>query len=196
MNDNRIKKLTAAALLAAMTCIATMIIKIPTPTMGYIHLGDGFVLLCGILLGPAQGALAAGIGSMLSDILSGYASYAIPTLVIKALTALVAGALFRSLRAVRAKKYGRTLAIIIGGIAGEAVMVAGYFLYETAMAAASSGAINAATIAAGVTSAAAGVPFNIVQGVVGILLGVLLMPILAKVPDIRTWIGDDARQRA
>ncbi len=39
-------------LLAAFTCIATMIIKIPTPTFGYIHLGDGLVLLCGIILGP------------------------------------------------------------------------------------------------------------------------------------------------
>ncbi len=46
------KKMVTAALLAAFTCIATMIIKIPTPTFGYIHLGDGLVLLCGIILGP------------------------------------------------------------------------------------------------------------------------------------------------
>ena len=53
------KKMVTAALLAAFTCIATMIIKIPTPTFGYIHLGDGLVLLCGIILGPAIGALPA-----------------------------------------------------------------------------------------------------------------------------------------
>ena len=46
------KKLVIGALMAALTCIATMIIKIPTPTLGYIHLGDGLVLLCGIVLGP------------------------------------------------------------------------------------------------------------------------------------------------
>ena len=48
------KKMVTAALLAAFTCIATMIIKIPTPTFGYIHLGDGLVLLCGIILGQGS----------------------------------------------------------------------------------------------------------------------------------------------
>ena len=72
MTNQNIKKLVTAALLAAMTCVATMIIKIPTPTFGYIHPGDGFVLLCGVVLGPLPGALAAGIGSMFSDIFSGY----------------------------------------------------------------------------------------------------------------------------
>ena len=51
MTNQNIKKLVTAALLAAMTCVATMIIKIPTPTFGYIHPGDGFVLLCGVVLG-------------------------------------------------------------------------------------------------------------------------------------------------
>ena len=49
MTNQNIKKLVTAALLAAMTCVATMIIKIPTPTFGYIHPGDGFVLLCGVV---------------------------------------------------------------------------------------------------------------------------------------------------
>lgn len=80
------KKLVIGALMAALTCIATMIIKIPTPTLGYIHLGDGLVLLCGIVLGPLGGALSAGIGSMFADIFSGYASWAPATLIIKALT--------------------------------------------------------------------------------------------------------------
>ena len=74
MTNQNIKKLVVAALLTARTGIATMIIKFPTPTFGYIHLGDGFVLLCGVVLGPVGGALAAGIGSMFSDIFSGYAS--------------------------------------------------------------------------------------------------------------------------
>ena len=63
MTGKNIRKLVLAALLAALTAVATMIIRIPTPTQGYIHLGDGMVLICGILLGPGLGALAAGIGS-------------------------------------------------------------------------------------------------------------------------------------
>ena len=90
MENKSLKKIVTAALLAAMTCIATMIIKVPTPTMGYIHLGDGFVLLCGVILGPVTGGLAAGIGSMFSDIFSGYVSWAPATFIIKALTAALA----------------------------------------------------------------------------------------------------------
>ena len=134
MTNQNIKKLVTAALLAAMTCVATMIIKIPTPTFGYIHPGDGFVLLCGVVLGPLPGALA------------------------------------------------------LGGIVGEAIMVIGYFLYETGLAALGSGVLNQASIAAGIASSATGIPFNIVQGVVGIILSLILLPVLSKVPDVRNWI--------
>ena len=72
MTGKNIRKLVLAALLAALTAVATMIIRIPTPTQGYIHLGDGMVLICGILLGPGLGALAAGIGSMMADLIGGY----------------------------------------------------------------------------------------------------------------------------
>ena len=85
------KKLVLAALMCALTCVATMVIRIPTPTMGYIHPGDALVLLCAFLLGPVPGALAAGIGSMLSELFSGYLSYVPATFIIKALTALLAG---------------------------------------------------------------------------------------------------------
>ncbi len=39
--------------------LATFIIKIPV-FQGYIHLGDAFTLLSGIILGPLYGALPAG----------------------------------------------------------------------------------------------------------------------------------------
>ena len=49
-----LKKLVMAALFAALACVATMSIKIPTPgTSGYIHPGDAIVILAGVVLGPA-----------------------------------------------------------------------------------------------------------------------------------------------
>lgn len=189
MTNQNLKKLVVAALLAAMTCIATMIIKFPTPTFGYIHLGDGFVLLCGVVLGPMGGALAAGIGSMFSDIFSGYASWAPATLIIKALTAGIAGFLFHKLQHIQKSQGIRYAALIIGGIIGEAIMVIGYFAYEAVIAALGSGAFNQATLAAGIASSATGIPFNIVQGLVGIIISVLLLPILSNVPNIRDWIN-------
>ena len=50
MKNASLRKIIFAALMAALTTVATMIIRIPTPTQGYIHLGDGMVLLCGALL--------------------------------------------------------------------------------------------------------------------------------------------------
>ena len=72
INTYKTRIIILAALMAALTCIGTMIIKVPTPTNGYIHPGDGFVLLSGLLLGPIYGSLAAGIGSALSDLITGY----------------------------------------------------------------------------------------------------------------------------
>ena len=68
MNPN-LKKTVMAALFAALACVATMSIRIPTPgTGGYIHPGDAVVILSGIVLGPVWGLLAAGIGSAMADL--------------------------------------------------------------------------------------------------------------------------------
>ena len=65
------KKLVLSALFAALACVATMSIHIPTPgTGGYIHPGDAIVILCGVFLDPVSAFLAAGIGSCMEVILS------------------------------------------------------------------------------------------------------------------------------
>ena len=90
MKDLRIRKLVYAALMAALTYVATMVIQIPSPMQGYVNLGDCCVLLSGWLLGPWWGGAAAGIGSMLTDLLNGYAHYAPGTFVIKGCMAIAA----------------------------------------------------------------------------------------------------------
>ena len=46
------KRIVMTALFAALACVATMSIRIPTPgTNGYIHPGDAIVILSGIILG-------------------------------------------------------------------------------------------------------------------------------------------------
>lgn len=86
------KKITYTSLMMALVFVGTFIIKIPT-IKGYIHLGDAFVLLSGLLLGPSYGTLAAGVGSMLSDLIAGYPQWAVPTLIIKGLMAAILGIL-------------------------------------------------------------------------------------------------------
>ena len=69
--QDRTRMLVQAGALAALGCAATMVLRIPSPTGGYLNLGDAVVLLGAYLLGPAWGALAGGIGPALADLLVG-----------------------------------------------------------------------------------------------------------------------------
>ena len=97
MKQTKLRTLILAAMFAALTCVATMIIHIPSPIGGYFNLGDCMVLLSAFVLGPVWGTAAGGIGSALADVICGYFVYAPGTLVIKALRALAA-ALMADLR--------------------------------------------------------------------------------------------------
>ena len=88
MKQTKLRTLILAAMFAALTCVATMIIHIPSPIGGYFNLGDCMVLLSAFVLGPVWGTAAGGIGSALADVICGYFIYAPGTLVIKALMAL------------------------------------------------------------------------------------------------------------
>jgi uncharacterized repeat protein (TIGR04002 family) len=77
------------ALFAAMIFVVTAyILHIPTPTGGYVHLGDAFVYLAASVLPMSYAVAAAGIGEVLSDLLTGGAAFALPTLLIKSLMAM------------------------------------------------------------------------------------------------------------
>ncbi len=125
-NHSKIKMMTLSALLAAFTAVATIMIQIPTPTKGYVNLGDCVVNIAGWILGPLYGAAAAGIGSSLADIISGYTMYAPVTLIIKS---LMAAASFFTFRAVK-KRFSNTVSRIIAASAAELIMVFGYTMFE------------------------------------------------------------------
>lgn len=176
------KQIAFTAMFAALVLLATYVFKIPTPTFGYVHVGDGFVLLAGIFLGPGLGALAAGIGSALSDLVGGYAIWVPGTFVIKFLTALIAAVLYRFLKK-RVKKTKLAVSIpsvIISGIVGEIVMIFGYFLYNILIISLTNGSFTGAGLASAVTLSVTEIPFNIVQGAIGIVLASLLAPLFAK----------------
>ena len=158
----KIRVLVVSALFAALICVATMIIKIPTPLKGYINLGDCAVLLAGWLLPPGYSFLAAGIGSALADIFSGYFIYAPATFVIKGLTAVTAFLLFR----VISRKTKDIISAAASGVASEIIMVAGYYIFEGFMYGFGASAVNILP--------------NVLQAAAGITLGVLLLGIFRK----------------
>jgi len=66
------RKIVFTALMAALTCVAsTLRIVIPVDIGGTtaFHLGNIFCALSGILLGPWLGGAAAGVGSLLYDVI-------------------------------------------------------------------------------------------------------------------------------
>ena len=157
------RKIVLAALFAALTFCATYVMKIPTPTGGYVNLGDSFVLTSGWLLGPVYGALAAAIGSMLSDLLGGYATYLLPTFLIKGCVALIGYFLYRALSG-KLKVVGR----IIAAVVAELWMVAGYYLVE------------ATFLGYGFGGAVVGVPGNLIQAAFGVVSSVLITELLQR----------------
>lgn len=159
------KRIVQTALVAALACVATMVLPIPSPTGGYMNPGDAVVLLGAYLLGPVYGALAAGIGSALADALAGYMMYVPATLIIKAVMALTAALLYRKL-----KVRGWTVAVC--GIMGEIPMVIGYWLFD-------------ALLLKSFVGSTAGIPGNVMQAAFGVAVSTILALSLRKSGYVR-----------
>ena len=159
---SKTKRIVITALMAAMVCVATMIIKIPSPMKGYLNIGDCIVLLCGWLLAPGYGFVAAGLGSALADMFSGYLTYAPATFLIKGSMALIAFVCFKLMN----KRIGRLPSQIIGAVLAEIVMVLGYYVFEGFMY--------------GFIPSAVNIPANAVQGAAGLILGIILVKVFER----------------
>lgn len=144
------RQLTLCGVMAALVFVMTYFPKVPVPvTGGYVHLGDGAIFLAVLLLGPL-GIPAAAIGSGLSDLIGGYMLYVLPTVVIKALVALIALKVYRK---------GNWVSAAVAFVLAEAVMVLGYFAFEC--------------FTSGAAAAAAAILPNVIQGVACVALGLV-----------------------
>ena len=159
---SKIKKIVVAALIAALTCVATMIVKIPSPMKGYLNLGDCVVLVAGWILSPGYAFLAAGLGSALADLFSGYATYAPATFLIKGAMALIVFICHRLMH----KRIGRFAAQLVGGVLAEIAMVTGYFVFEGFLYGFAPSLVN--------------VPANAAQGVAGVVIGFVLIKVFER----------------
>ncbi|MBO5136005.1 MAG: ECF transporter S component [Clostridia bacterium] len=109
------KRITKISIFMAMSIALTFFPKILTPT-GYIHLGDSIIILSAFFLGPVDAMLVGGIGHAMADIISVYAIYAIPTLLIKGLFGYAIGK-------IKNKYISMPLGILI--------VITGYFIFES-----------------------------------------------------------------
>ena len=130
--DKKTKRLALSGQLCGATLLLTLL-SIPLPSgYGYVNLGDAGVFLCAALLPGGLGALAAGVGAALADLILGWAVYAPVTLLIKGLTAFLAGLALR-----RARRAAVPLSLLCC-----LTVPLGYFLYETILLTAPVAAVN------------------------------------------------------
>lgn len=170
-SDNTLIFVTTA-MMTAMVMIATTFFKIPN-AMGYIHLGDGFVLLAAIILPKKYACFAGGVGAGLADIYGGYAVWAPWTLVIKIVMVLIVQLFFDFLmkRASNGKHIAKIAEIpfaeLFAYVLAVLWTVSGYYVAQ--------GFISGNWVAP-----IADVPGNVLQASVGAVITILVSVALGK----------------
>lgn len=146
--NGKIKSIVYTSMAIALVTVATMIIRIPSPKMGYINFGDIMIFITAAILGKRIGFIAGGLGSAFADILGGYFIYAPATFVIKGLEGFIFALIVKRDKDGNLKAASITLSSIISAL----WMVMGYFIYEYFMF--------------GIGTAYPNVPANMIQGIV------------------------------
>lgn len=160
-------RVASVAILAAVTAVFTLFIRVPSPARGYFNLGDVAVAFSAYTFGPLTALIAGGVGTALADLIGSYVQWAPISLVVHGLEGLLIGLIAR----IRPGRIGISGA---AGAVGIVVMVGGYF----------AGGI----LLTGIGPALAEVPGNIVQSAAGVILGVPLSLAVARAyPPVRRY---------
>lgn len=168
---SHVQKIVMTAMMMCLVMIATMFIRVPIPgTQGYVHLGDSMVFLSVLILGWKYGAVASAFGGLLADVLGGAAAWAPWTFCIKGIMAVILGLIAMKLSERSSISrggflFGEAAGMVLAGI----FMVAGYYFAEGVMY----GNWVAPVI---------GIPWNIGQFAVGMVIAVVLATALCRTP--------------
>lgn len=174
----RTRRIAAAAVMAALIFVITWLVHIPIPVSGgaYLNFGDAAVCVCAYIVGGPLGALSAGCGSALADIVGGAPAYVLPTFLIKAAMGLIVGVITTR---------PAFLFYLAACVTSGAVMAGGYYLFEYA--------------AFGPAYAVSALPFNCIQWAGCVLIAVVLFrPArrLAATGGFRTSMRHEAGRQA
>lgn len=163
MKDKNIKDLVYTSLFAALICVATFIIKVPSVvTNGYTHLGDGFIFIAVILLGKRNGSWAGAIGASLADTIGGYAYYALPTFIIKGVMGLIMGTVIERLPETKNKW-------VMGAAMGSVWQIFGYYMVGSLMV-------------GNFITTISEIPGNVIQSAAGIIVAVMFLAVFKNTP--------------
>lgn len=118
-NKNKTYMIVLTGLFAAITFLGVQVFRIPLPAAvgaPFIHFGNALVVLSVLLLGFKYGAAAGAIGLGIFDLLNGYASFAVFTMIEAVIVAAVVATIFRLFNHDDSKFYVILLIAIAAGI--------------------------------------------------------------------------------
>ena len=129
-NKKSLLRITNTAIFTAIILLATSVIKFSTGLgEGYIHLGDSFIYLAACILPFPYCIIAGALGGALADILSGYAIWSIPTMIIKTLNVIPFMLVCRKYKSNKILSKQTVLMTVVSGI----VTIAGDFVAESVL---------------------------------------------------------------
>lgn len=127
MFDKSVLKITYTAFFTALTVLAISVIKFSTGLgEGYIHFGDSIIYITACVLPFPYCIISAALGGALADILSGFAVWAIPTAIIKALIVVPFAIVCRKNNSPKILNKATVIMTVVSGI----LTLFGYFIAE------------------------------------------------------------------
>ena len=155
-----VKKITVVGVMTALNIVIARVFLIPVPmTKGFLNLCDAGIVLIALLYGANYGGLVGALSGFLLDLLAGAPQYMLFSLVIHGFEGWVFGKVIE-----KEKTPGRlVLAVVLATI----IVSCGYLACETFLFKFSTAII--------------GFPMNILQALVGSLVGIVLYSQLRKV---------------
>lgn len=151
-SDKRLLRIVVIAILAALSTVLGIFVRVPSPVGGYFTLLDAGIFTAAMLFGNRAGLAVGAIGGFLNDFLTGYPQWMFFSLVIHGAQGLTG-----NVTRVKALNY------LISGL----VMVGGYFIGDIIV----NGSLGAAF---------ANLLGNFVQNTAGFLIALVISQILER----------------
>jgi uncharacterized membrane protein len=146
-------KVAVVAVLTAVVVVFTLVVRIPT-TKGYFNLCDVAICFIAFTFGPISAFLAAGLGTAIADLISGYAQWAPISFVVHGIEGLLIALIVRKQPLSKMRTFLAAIVCIL-------TVGLGYFILS---------AFFISTVAV----AAAEIPPNMIQAGVGVVFGFAL----------------------
>ena len=160
-------KVATLAVSIALVTVFTSVVKIPTPTGGYLNCSDIAICFIAYTMGPVTAFVAGGVGAALADIIGGWFAYAPITFVCHGLEGLLMALIISSFEKKEDSPVSLWLGRVLAAIVCMICVAGGYYLLE---------GIFMQGFAAAITE----VPGNLAQSGVGVVVGFLISEAVRK----------------